>query len=110
MFCCPAIGNIAPGQEEAEWPALAVRDRMKLAVASVPADPDGILHLPGHRVTSGKFQFRMVQTHGGRSLGQPLLFILRLAMNRAKKGVLPDVSKGKERLAETGKRTGLLVF
>lgn len=45
-ICGSAIGNLAAGQQEAERPAFAVGERMELAVAAAPADPDCLKERP----------------------------------------------------------------
>ena len=42
----PAVGDVAPGQQEAERPAFAVGEGMELAVASAPADSDRLEERP----------------------------------------------------------------
>lgn len=41
-----AVGNLAAGQQEAAWSAFTVGERVELAVAATPADPDRLKERP----------------------------------------------------------------
>jgi len=41
-----AIGNLTTRQQEAEWPAFAIGERVQLAVAAASADPDRLDERP----------------------------------------------------------------